>query len=87
MDSGQNFPLVESIMMARNTMADHESYMVEGHGSTPAAPANLTATEADAFAFCSKDNCRLEQEKIGQPFVDRTVAEWIATSVRLAPTS
>jgi len=81
------FPHVESIMMDRDTMAHHERYVVEGNGSTPAAPANLTAAEADAFAFCSQDNCRLEQEKIGQPFVDRTMAEWIATSVRLAPTS
>ena len=73
------FAHVESIMMDRDTLTRHETYVVTGNASTPSIPTNLTAAEAAAFTFCSQNNCRLEQEKLQQPFVDQTLSK-LATS-------
>lgn len=68
------FPHVESVMMNRGTMLQHETFIVDGNGTTPAAPTNLTAAELDAFEYCLQNNRRLEQEKILQRIVDDAFA-------------
>jgi len=65
------FSHVESIMMDCDTMHCHEGYIVDGNDSAPPVPTNLTPSERAAFAFCSQNNCRLEQEKIFKPLVDQ----------------
>lgn len=67
------FPAVESILMDLKTIEQHEE--MEGNGTTPTPPTNLTPPELAAFEYCVDRNARLEQEKIPQPFVDRVFAE------------
>ena len=68
------FPHVESIMMDRDTLEHHDAYVVNGNDSALAVPTNLTTSETATFDFCSHNNCRLEQEKILQPFVNQRLA-------------
>jgi hypothetical protein len=68
------FPHVESIMMDQDTLLQHNAYCVDGNGTSPAAPTNLTTAEVAVFTFCSDNNRRLEQEKLLQSFVNHTFA-------------
>jgi hypothetical protein len=61
-------------MMDRDTMLQRKDFIVDGNGTTPTMPTNLTAEEAAAFTYCLENNCRLEQEKILQRFVDHAFA-------------
>ena len=68
------FPHVESIMMDRVTLDCLEKHHGKGNNNTPSAPTNLTPGEMAAFEVCLQENCRLEQEKIPQAFVDQVIA-------------
>ena len=63
------FVHVESIMMDSTTLNQHSKLLIEGNGSKPNMPTNLTATEAEAFRECIQGNQRLEQEVIPQSYV------------------
>ena len=62
------FPHVESILMDMATLNAHKEWIVEGNGTAPSPPTNLTEAEFTAFVHCLRSNQRLEQEKILQPF-------------------
>ena len=64
------FPNVASLMMDTPTLESQREYIVDGNGTRPDLPTNLTNSEADAFAHCARENRRLEQEKIHQAYVD-----------------
>lgn len=64
------FPHVESVLMNKAAIVDHERFLVDGAGVTPSSPSNLTPIEIEAFEYCSQGNLRLEQEKIPQLYVD-----------------
>ncbi len=70
------FPHVESVMMDMETIRRHKGLLGDGTGSRAAAPTNLTVAEADVFEFCLRENRRLEQERILQLYVDRTLTEF-----------
>ncbi len=65
------FPHVESIMMDLQTIDAHRRWCVEGNGNSATTPTNLANEEKSAFEHCRIENCRLEQEKILQSFVNR----------------
>jgi hypothetical protein len=64
------FAHVESIMMDSTTLNQHSQLLIEGNGSKPNMPTNLTATESEALRECIQRNQRLEQEIIPQSYVD-----------------
>ena len=61
-------------MMDRDTLLQHEDFIVDGNGTTPTMPTNLTMEEVAAFIYCSENNWRFEQEKILQSFVNYAFA-------------
>ncbi|WP_339735523.1 Wadjet anti-phage system protein JetD domain-containing protein [uncultured Gimesia sp.] len=67
------FPHVRSIMMDLETLHRHEAAVVKGNPTKPDLPVNLTEQEAEAFDYCLKNQCRLEQERILQDFVEATI--------------
>lgn len=64
------FPHVQSILMDTRTLHRHAGVAIEGNGTKPEQPTNLTPTEAAAFQECLQNNRRLEQERIPQAAVD-----------------
>lgn len=68
------FPHVESILMDQESLQHHAAAVVDGNGSRPALPTNLTASEAAVFEICVNGNRRLEQERVFQAFVDQMFA-------------
>jgi len=69
------FPHTQSLMMNHETLLSHEAEITSGNETTPTMPTNLTPCEAIAFEYCLKNNARLEQERIGQAFVEQTVSQ------------
>lgn len=69
------FPHVESVLMDKSTLHEHERFIIEGNNSSASQPTNLTPAEADAFRYCREHNRRLEQERILQPFIDDALIE------------
>lgn len=67
------FPHVRSIMMDLKTLHKHEAAVVSGNQTKPDLPVNMTEHEAEAFDYCLKNQCRLEQERILQDFVEATI--------------
>lgn len=66
------FPNAGSILMDMGTIRRHAT--IPGNGATPTPPTNLTPDETAAFEYCVQRNARLEQEKIGQAFVEQCIA-------------
>lgn len=67
------FPHVCSIMMDLDALNQHEAATVKGNQSQTDSPVNLTSKESEAFEYCLRNHCRLEQERILQAFVENTV--------------
>lgn len=72
------FPHVESVLMDAECVRRHEKFLIDGSGTKVAAPSNLTAAEADAFDWCLRRNCRLEQERVLQPYVEHALRACLA---------
>ena len=68
------FPHIQSLMMDLTTIETQSEFHVDGNATTPPPPSNLTESEAKAFVYCVERNCRLEQEKIVQTYVDNVYA-------------
>lgn len=67
------FPHMRSIMMDLKTLHKHEAAVVSGNPTKQDLPVNLTEQEAEVFEYCLKNQCRLEQERILQDFVEATI--------------
>lgn len=67
------FPDAESVMMNLATLDAHSDFIIDGTGAAPPIPTNLTSSESEAMQRCLQSNCRLEQEKIIQTFVDNEI--------------
>lgn len=67
------FPRVRSVMMDRETLSCHQAVAVTGNPGQSDRPANLTSGEADAYAYCLHNQCRLEQERILQTYVEERI--------------
>lgn len=68
------FPHVSSVMMDQKTLNSHAAAIVKGNPSQPEAPPNLTNREAEAYEYCLNNQCRLEQERILQNYVENQIA-------------
>jgi hypothetical protein len=64
------FPHVKSVLMDAAALIYHSNLVIEGNGSTPHVPTNLSPMEAEAFHECFRRNLRVEQESIPQSSVD-----------------
>jgi len=69
------FPNTTSLMMDLETLQSNREFVVDGNGTAPSVPSNLTPGEVDAFKQCISQNSRLEQEKIPQTWVDQAIAK------------
>lgn len=69
------FPHVSSVMMDQETLNSHAVAIVKGNPSQSETPSNLTSREADAYDYCLQNQCRLEQERILQNYVENQIAE------------
>jgi hypothetical protein len=65
---------IESVMMDRETLNRHASWIVPGNAPSGRAPSNLTDEESATYLECAMHCQRLEQEKIPQPYVDERIA-------------
>lgn len=74
------YPHTESIMMDRQTLEANEVFQVDGNGSQPICPTNLTIQESEAFHYCLSKDVRLEQEKIPQHYVVTAINTLFAES-------
>ena len=61
-------------MMDQETLNSHTTAIVKGNPSQPEAPPNLTNREAEAYEYCLNNQCRLEQERILQNYVENQIA-------------
>ena len=61
--------------MDQETFNSHAAAIVKGNPSQPEKPPNLTNREAEAYEYCLKNQCRLEQERILQTYVENQIAE------------
>ncbi|QDT23699.1 hypothetical protein HG66A1_55220 [Gimesia chilikensis] len=68
------FPHTDSVMMDQETLNSHTTAIVKGNPSQPEAPPNLTNREAEAYEYCLNNQCRLEQERILQNYVENQIA-------------
>jgi hypothetical protein len=68
------FPHVRSLLMDWFVLEEFMELTGVGNGSQPATPTNLTSAETTAFEYCRTHDLRLEQEKLPQPYVERTLA-------------
>lgn len=67
------FPHVEGVMMNQSVLDVHCDFIVDGNGASLQLPTNLTSSESEAMQRCLQENCRLEQEKIFQSFVENEI--------------
>lgn len=74
------YPHTESIKMDRQTLEANEVFQVDGNGSQPICPTNLTIQESEAFHYCLIKDVRLEQEKIPQHYVVTAINTLFAES-------
>ncbi len=65
-----NFPHTQSVLMDEATLRQHLQWKVAGTGATCEVPENLTPEERVAFEYCVRENCRVEQERVAQAYVE-----------------
>jgi hypothetical protein len=74
------FPRVESILMGESVLREHPQLVLQGSGSECHEPKNLLQDELAAFRQCLQHNRRLEQEQLSQSYVERVLAQMIASA-------
>ncbi len=69
------FPSIRSWLMDLDAMHSFMRLAITGNDAKPESPANLSASELEAFIFCRDHNLRLEQERITQAYIQQRWSE------------